>query len=241
MDGTSAHNPFKVDLHVHSIFSWDSSNKPDQLIKVARKKGLAGIAVTDHDTIRGGVITSSLSPKGFYVIIGSEIKTDIGEITGLFITEEIKCGDPFEVVDEIKSQGGIAVLPHPFRAHEILSKEIIDKINAIEVFNGRCTRSENDRAKQLALDYNKPVVGGSDAHTLSQIGHGLVELKDISNIDDIRKAILTGNLQIIEKYPSIGVKIYDIANQIKSMPGWKKREFVSHPRKTLGIIKKKIK
>lgn len=61
----------KIDLHI--CFSWCSANKLEQLIKVVKKKGISGIAATNHNTIKRGVITSSLSPSDFHIIIGSEI------------------------------------------------------------------------------------------------------------------------------------------------------------------------
>jgi len=45
----------KYDLHIHSKYSHDSLLSPDNILKVARKRGLGGIAVTDHNTILGGI------------------------------------------------------------------------------------------------------------------------------------------------------------------------------------------
>ena len=45
----------KFDLHVHSKYSSDGVLDPENIVRIARKRGLAGIAVTDHNTIRGGI------------------------------------------------------------------------------------------------------------------------------------------------------------------------------------------
>ena len=39
-----------IDLHCHSIFS-DGSDTPEELVKMALKKGLSALALTDHDTV----------------------------------------------------------------------------------------------------------------------------------------------------------------------------------------------
>lgn len=44
----------KYDLHTHSKYSSDGWIDPEMLVKTAIKKGLSGIAVTDHNTIRWG-------------------------------------------------------------------------------------------------------------------------------------------------------------------------------------------
>lgn len=228
----------KIDLHVHSTFSWDSSNKPEWLIRSARKRGISGIAVTDHNTIKGGVITSSLSPPDFHVIIGSEISTEIGDIIGLFLQDEIRHRNSLEVIDEIKAQDGIAVLPHPFRRHKNLPEEVLREVDLIEAFNGRCNRPENERARKLAQEYKKAQVAGSDAHILSQLGYGLTVIENATGVEDIKRALVKGDIFIVEKYPPTAVKLCDLANQLKHMPFDKKKELMLHPGKVLRGLKR---
>ena len=92
-------------------------------------KGLDGIAVTDHNTIRGGVETEKSNKSQLEIIIGSEIKTEYGDIIGLFLNEEIKSTTFWEVIDEINSQSGLVVLPHPFRKNKVFPSEFINKID----------------------------------------------------------------------------------------------------------------
>jgi len=71
----------KLDLHIHSKYSKDSLLKPETILKVAKKRGLGGIAVTDHNTIKGGLFTQKINDdKNFVVIVGSDIKTEYGDI-----------------------------------------------------------------------------------------------------------------------------------------------------------------
>ncbi|MDI6867746.1 PHP domain-containing protein [Methanoculleus sp.] len=163
-----------IDLHIHSKYSFDSLLSPKTILKVAKKKGLTGIAVTDHNTIRGGLEVRNINKDSdFTVIVGSEVQTEIGDIIGLCLNEEIKSRISIEVLEEIKDQEGFVVLPHPFRGHK-LNQYIIEHSDAIEVFNGRSTPEENNNALELAKKYNKPFTAGSDAHFASEIGNGRI-------------------------------------------------------------------
>ena len=41
---------YRADLHCHSTCS-DGMLSPVELLKIAKKKGLSGISITDHDTV----------------------------------------------------------------------------------------------------------------------------------------------------------------------------------------------
>ena len=89
------------------------------------------MAITDHGTIQGGLATRVSSPNSFIVIVGAEIKTEFGDIVGLFLNEEIKSHRINEVIDEISDQSGLIVLPHLFREHNLnmLDDKLIEKID----------------------------------------------------------------------------------------------------------------
>jgi hypothetical protein len=166
----------KYDLHMHTIYSRDGAIKPADMIRIARKRGLDGIAVTDHNTIRGGQETSKLEHKGLDVICGAEIKTDRGDVIGLFLSEEIRSTDHLEVIDNIRKQGGVAIIPHPFDSIRSSAFWLTDKDakkpDAVEVLNARCVlKRSNIMANAYADTYGLPKVGGSDAHFGAEIGN----------------------------------------------------------------------
>jgi len=162
----------KFDLHIHSKYSYDSFLSPVRIIKVAKKKGLHGVAITDHNTIKGGIEALKINEdEDFQVIVGAEIRTEYGDIIGLFLEDEITTNKFEEVIEEIKSQGGLSVLAHPYRQYKF-PEEIIDKVDLVEVFNARSKKRDNRRALHLAAKYNKPVIAGSDAHLPFEIGRG---------------------------------------------------------------------
>ena len=194
----------KYDLHIHSKYSSDGVLEPEEIINAAKKKGLDGIAVTDHNTIKGGLETKRYETKDFEVIIGSEIMTERGEITGLFLSQEITSKDVQGVFSEIKGQGGIVVIPHPFdglrRSAFHPTEEDVKFIDAVEGFNSRCVfQKYNNKAVAFALQYNLPIAGGSDAHFANEVGIAGV----IVMTSDIKGAILNNALDIFGKRSSL--------------------------------------
>jgi predicted metal-dependent phosphoesterase TrpH len=67
----------RFDLHVHSHFSKDSNADIDSIITHAKKNGLDGIAICDHDTIEGGIACAKRA---------KEIGTDLIVISGVEVT-----------------------------------------------------------------------------------------------------------------------------------------------------------
>lgn len=164
----------KYDLHVHSKYSYDSLLEPKNIIKIARKRGLQGIAITDHNTIRGGTEAKKISGgTGLEVIVGSEIRTEFGDLIGLFLNEEIAPGRFSEVIELIKKQGGVSILAHPYRQYKH-PELLAGQTDAVEIYNSRSRPRDNEQAKKLAGHLKVPVSAGSDAHTGFEIGKGLL-------------------------------------------------------------------
>jgi len=184
--------PKIYDMHIHSIYSKDSNLKPEIILKTAKKRGLNGIAVTDHNTIKGGIITSKLNKdRDFEVIVGSEIRTNHCEVLGYYLQEEIKSKDFLEVLDKIREQGGISIIAHPFAFQLRYSlnyplEKIKTKVNGLEGFNGRAIfQYENKKAYNAAEKYNLGMTGSSDAHFSFEIGKGFTLFNS-----DLRTAII---------------------------------------------------
>lgn len=159
-----------ADFHIHSKYSYDSMMSPEDIVKRAKRAGLSAIAITDHNTIRGGLHTQKIGRKiGIRVVVGAEISTDCGDIIGLVLNEEILVNELQRVIQEIRSQGGIVVLPHPYRDHKD-PEEIARNVDFIEVWNSRSTPEENHKAAMLANRTGKKIMVGSDAHCPAEIG-----------------------------------------------------------------------
>ena len=175
-------NLIKSDFHIHSKYSPDSMLDIDDLIKTCFRKGIDLIAITDHNSIEGALEARSIS--SFPVIIGEEVTTADGELTGLFLQELVPKGlSAQETIKIIKAQGGLVSVPHPFDIfrRNVISKlvldEIISDVDIIEGFNARNTlNSANQKAKALALEHRKLVTSVTDAHTSYELGKCYTEL-----------------------------------------------------------------
>lgn len=162
------------------------------MINIANKRGLGGIAVTDHNTIKGGVETLKINNNDdFTVIVGSEIKTEYGDVIGLFLNKEIKSRMFMQVTEEIKDQGGLVVLAHPFRKGINFPTDLLKHIEFIEAFNARSSGSTNVMAQELAKKFKKKITAGSDAHSGFEIGRGRTMVSG-----NIKDALLKGRTNI---------------------------------------------
>jgi predicted metal-dependent phosphoesterase TrpH len=162
---------FVADFHIHSCYSHDSLMRPEMILATAKRKGLDVVAITDHDTILGGLEGRKYQEKyGVQVIVGSEVNSDAGDIIGLGIQEEIRSRAWKDVIDEIRDQGGVVVLPHPYRSHRSV-QDLAGAVDLVEVWNARSTPEQNTRALELASRLGKRGLMGSDAHLFREIGN----------------------------------------------------------------------
>ncbi len=181
----------KIEFHVHTNYSYDSATSFQDLIDRCIQKRIDVLVITDHNQIEGALRLQSIAP--FRVIVGEEVLTQEGEIIGLFLKKHIVSGFSMtDTIKEIKRQGGIVYLPHPFdttsRKTAIHKSSLIKNINdidIIEVFNGRTIKPwDNLRAEKFANQIKKIRCIGSDAHTKYEIGRNFVIMEDFAGTDE---------------------------------------------------------
>ncbi|MBR9682251.1 MAG: PHP domain-containing protein [Candidatus Aenigmarchaeota archaeon] len=199
----------KFDMHIHTNYS-DAVETPESMVRAAIKKGLNGIAITDHDNIKGGLKAKEYAKaidKTFKVIVGAEVSSLKGHIVALGIKENVKPNMSVEeTVKRIHDLGGIAVAAHPFQAISVKKGlgEDAAKTDAIEVFNaGNILSSLNKKSAEFARDYNMSVSAGSDSHTTLSVGDAGI-ICDGDPIDCIMKK----NVEIFGKRTSYFVMGY---------------------------------
>jgi predicted metal-dependent phosphoesterase TrpH len=166
----------KLDLHLHSCYSNDGVGSLEDLIKSLQKRGLQGMALTDHNTVKGCVKIQKIVPKDFLVIPSVEVSTADGHLLALNVTENIKRGLSVEETAEyIIDAGGEPIVPHLFRLLSGIKKEklrgIQSKISAIEVFNGCSVPNSNLKSAKVAHAFNLGGTGGSDSHNPLYAGY----------------------------------------------------------------------
>ncbi len=172
----------KIDFHTHTYHSFDSLMKPLKIIEIARSRGLDGIVICDHNTIKGAIEANKINPyKEFRIFVGAEIATDAGDVTGINLKREIVSRNFSEVALEIKSQGGKVILNHPYKGHD-LNKVDFTLVDFIEGYNSRLSADLNNKALELALKHNIPVIAGSDSHLYAEIGNCKTSVSDLDSL-----------------------------------------------------------
>jgi predicted metal-dependent phosphoesterase TrpH len=190
---------FRCLFHLHTRHSFDSLLPPRKIVARARELNVQILIVTDHNTIRGALEAKLLAHGNPpLVIVAAEYQSEKGDIIGLFLQEEIRSRDSKEIVRQIHKQGGLVVLPHPFKGHR-LDDELLAAVDVIETFNGRCSPDDNNRAHQLAVERKLPFIAGADAHCFSELGAVVNEYSEPqpSNEAELRLLLLSSAPRII--------------------------------------------
>jgi glycosyltransferase involved in cell wall biosynthesis len=192
-----------VDLHMHTDHSHDCATPVEVLLATARDQGLGAIAVTDHNVVSGAHEAAAKAKEfGVKVIVAEEVKTaHQGEVIGLFIDEQIPRGLTLaETVAEIKRQGGLVYVPHPFdRMHAVPDYEhlltIIEDIDLIEVYNPRVAiGSFNEEAERFSAKYRILAAAGSDSHVAQGLGSVRVRMRDFDGAQEFLESLRTAEI-----------------------------------------------
>jgi len=183
----------KYDFHVHSKYSRDSETPLKEILRVAKERNLDGIAICDHDEVKGGLKALEIvreNPKkygGLNVIPGTEVSTSKGHVLILGVTEKLPSFmTPEETIDMARDLNALSIIAHPYRksAHGIGYLEG-SGADAAETFNSKCiTNTANKKAKAEAERLNMPQVGGSDAHIAALVGQGYTLINIETNTED---------------------------------------------------------
>jgi predicted metal-dependent phosphoesterase TrpH len=131
------------------------------------------------------------------VIVGEEVMTaDQGEVIGLFIEDKIPRGMTLaETIAEIRRQGGIVYVPHPFdRMHSVPDYEnmlaVVSDIDAIEVFNPRIAiPAFNEEAVRFAGKYRIVGGAGSDSHVAQGLGSVRIRMRDFDGPEEFLESL----------------------------------------------------
>ncbi len=200
-----------VDLHMHTDHSPDCATPVDALLSTAEERGLGAIAITDHNEISGALAARELAEQtgGVKVIVAEEVKTaEQGEVIGLFIEEKIPRGMTMaETVAEIRRQGGLVYVPHPFdRLHSVPDYEhlldIVEDIDILEVFNPRVALTAfNEEAERFAAKYRIVPGAGSDSHVAQGLGSVMIRVHDFDGPEEFLEAMRDAD--IVRKHKNL--------------------------------------
>lgn len=178
---------WKVELHAHTIYSKDSVLKLDRIAAMCQSKGIDKLAITDHNTVAAALELARRYPM--LIIPGLEVMTTKGELLAWYVTGEVPRGlSPQETIARLRDQGAVIGVSHPMDRYrrgawnEADLLEIVEDVDAIEVFNARCLQAEdNVKALAFAQQHGKLMTCGSDAHAPYEYGRATLSVAPFSN------------------------------------------------------------
>jgi len=166
-----------------------------ELLRRSREVGLDGICITDHDTIASK--SEFIDSLELCVIVGMEYTTSDGDFLVFgpvdYIPEQM---DAKYLLKWIKKEGGVAIAAHPFRKYRSVDPRFLQFATIVESVNGRNLPHENELCKSWLQQFGCGVkeVGGSDAHTVGEIGQVVTSFRsNIYDADDLIRELQCGN------------------------------------------------
>ncbi len=187
-----------VDLHIHeSKYSLDSHVSLEKIIEEAKRKGLDGIAITDHDDMQIKEEAETLSKNLKYpIFVGVEYLTLEGDIVAFGIDKIPEGRIPAqEFINFVNEAGGVCISAHPFRNNNRGLENNLNTIHGlagIEGFNGNTDKLSNLKAFEIAKKLGIQAVGASDAHHQHAVGRFATKLPfTVTNIMELIRAIKT--------------------------------------------------
>jgi len=176
----------RIDLHIHTHpRSPCSAINPEDLLQKARRVGLDGLCLTEHQHRWDvGEIDNLSRNGGIQIFQGNEITTNQGDILVFGYREDVRGVVPIQDLrKEVQVAGGLMIAAHPFRGfllfgitqlrmdvEQACQRPVFQYVDGVEVFNCKLTDPENDMARQVAAHIGLLGVAGSDAHRLDEVG-----------------------------------------------------------------------
>lgn len=199
-----------LDLHTHTYpASPCSSAAVDNIIEEAKRIGLDGICLTDHNFVWNLKKVEDLRQKhGFLVLRGNEITTDQGDMIIFGLEKDIQGVIKLQDLrQEVLRAGGFMIVAHPFRGflvfgvgqlgltpEKAMERPLFRFVDAVEILNSKVTEKENNFAAKVAARLQMPVTGGSDAHDISEVGIYATQFSDtIKDEKQLVRALKSGN------------------------------------------------
>ena len=176
----------RIDLHIHTRpHSPCSMIDPKELLQQARRVGLDGFCVTEHQYLWGIHEAKEMAQEGgIQIFRGNEITTNQGDVLVFGYEKEVKDIVMIQQLrKEVEAAGGIMIAAHPFRGFllfgitqlqmdidQACKRSLFQYVDGIEIQNCKVTDLENEMARQVAEKLDLWGVAGSDAHRINDVG-----------------------------------------------------------------------
>jgi len=175
----------RIDLHIHTRPRSCSAIDPGELAQQARRVGLDGLCLTEHNCLWDPREINELAGEGGLCIFqGNEITTNQGDV--LVFGYEEKVTGVLTIQDlrkKVEAVGGLLIAAHPFRGFLLFGitqlqmnvdqasrRPIFQYVDGVEIFNCKVTEEENEMALRVSERLGLLGLAGSDAHRLEEVG-----------------------------------------------------------------------
>lgn len=192
-------NSYKIDLHTHSTSSPDGGISRGQYRQLLHDSSVNYIAVTDHNEIRFAQLLKQ--EFGERIIVGEEIMTTAGEIIGLYLETAIAPGQSaIETAKQIKAQGGLVYIPHPFETvrkgiRSDALDDLVEYVDIVEVYNGRAWLQQRSAQAVLWARLNAKIsAASSDAHGIHGVGRTFTHISAAPTADTLVQLLSTATV-----------------------------------------------
>jgi predicted metal-dependent phosphoesterase TrpH len=259
-----------VDMHFHSMYS-DGRNRVDEIVAYAEMLGI-GVAITDHNAIQGALEIDAyeniLSIPGIEVTSceGTHLLiyfSDIENLSRFFYAEVVpfmgrevmsSIDVPMEdIIRRANERGAVTIFPHPYCgiytgiANHIFEDEhlttLFDLVHGVEVINSENLNKWNLKSALLGFNLNKAIIGGSDGHSLYQLGKvvtytacGYDRQTFLSAVKKGQTRVVGKEIDILRKVQSSGIKL---KSNLKNYPDIMEKN-INYGRKVIHLKSKKF-
>jgi predicted metal-dependent phosphoesterase TrpH len=189
-----------IDLHCHTLpRSSCSALRPDDLTALARERGLDGVCLTEHDAFWPDDELQDLRGRtGFPMFSAVELTTDLGHVLAFGLAGgDARFASARYAYEAAAACGGLLFLAHPARDGLLkVTRETVEFFESVEALNGSDTRIQNLAASGLARGFRLPGIGGSDAHTPTEVGRAATRFTDdITDNQSLLEALRAGRYE----------------------------------------------
>jgi predicted metal-dependent phosphoesterase TrpH len=259
-----------VDMHFHSVYS-DGRNHVDEIVEYAEYLGI-GVAITDHNAIQGAVEIDTydnvLSIPGIEVTSfeGTHLLVYFYDIENLcrFYDQDVAPYMGREVMSSIdlpmediigraKKLDAVTIFPHPYCGiytgitnHHFDKKrldKLFEKVDGVEVINSENLNKWNLKSALLGFNLNKAIMGGSDGHSLYQLGRVVTFARCANDRRTFLAAVKNGQNRVVGKEIDILHKVQSnsikLRSNLKNYPDIMEKNF-NYGRKVIHLKSKTL-
>lgn len=223
-----------VDMHIHTTNgASDSQLRPEEMSEIAKRIGLTGVNVTEHDRVWDRYTAEAFRRDNPHLFLspGMEVSTDMGHIIVVGLREYVggirNCANLRKVVDEL---GGFMSVAHPFRhffdpvtftrhgqkppemtPQNLAKMPVFEHVHGIEVLNGANTMRENYMALQVAHLLGKVTTAGSDAHSTSGVGYYCLQFDaQLESQEQMIQELHAGRVKPLRGLPEGNISVFTL-------------------------------